>query len=175
MELTVLGSPGNRRGVSASFLPLFCEHSAKMRALPLWDFGPIAASAYRLSTMSRLEGRLFCRGLRTLRTDETVKFVLSGRAMVVLASTSLANDYSDWIAKGYRWSAVWRPYAYLTKEDTKNERSRPGSKSVSETIGRAYYLRPGKVVLVVETDAASGLSKIRMGGKASDLWTAIKT
>jgi hypothetical protein len=69
---------------------------------------------------------------------------------------------------------VGGPYAYITKENAKNEGSRFATKSVNETIGRSYYLRPGKVVLVVETDAASGLSKIRMGGIASDLWTPTK-
>src|SRR5882724_5060963 len=96
-------------------------------------------------------------------------------ALVGLASTSFGADYADWVAKGYRWSAVGGPYAYFTKEDAKNEGSRFARKSVSETIGHAYYLRPGKVVLVVETDAASGLSKIRMGGVASDLWTPTKS
>jgi hypothetical protein len=91
-------------------------------------------------------------------------------AMAGPASTSLATDLTDWVAQGYRWSRVHGPYAYMKKEDAKNQRHRP----VSETIGRAYYLRPGKVVLVVETDTASGLSKIRMGGVASDLWTASK-
>jgi hypothetical protein len=95
-------------------------------------------------------------------------------AMVGLASTTLATDYADWAAKGYRWSRVNGPHAYIKKEDAKNESSRVDRKSVSETIGHAYYLRPGKVLLVVETDAASGLSKIRMGGVASDLWTATR-
>jgi hypothetical protein len=99
---------------------------------------------------------------------------LAVAAIVGLASTSLATDDADWAAKGYRWSIVSGPYAYLAKEDAKNERSRTRHKPVSEVIGRAYYLRPGKVVFVVETDAASGLSKIRMGGVASDLWTPTK-
>jgi hypothetical protein len=95
-------------------------------------------------------------------------------AMVGLAPTSLAADYADWVAKGYRWSLVGGPYAYVAKEDAKNGGSRFAGKSVSETIDHAYYLRPGKVVLVVETDPASGLSKIRMGGVVEDLWTATK-
>jgi hypothetical protein len=94
-------------------------------------------------------------------------------AMLGLLSTSFAADYADWVAKGYRWSAVKGPHAYIKKEDAKNERLH-GSSKVSEVIGRAYYLRRGKVVLVVETEAASGLSKIRMGGVASDLWTPTK-
>ncbi len=91
-------------------------------------------------------------------------------AMVGLASTSLATDYADWVAKGYRWSAVHGRVAYVTKEEARAA----GSKSRSDSIGHAYYLRPGKLVLVLETDAASGLSKIRMSGAASDLWTATK-
>jgi hypothetical protein len=99
---------------------------------------------------------------------------LAVAAMAVLASTSLAADNTDWVAQGYRWSVVSGPYAYIAKEEAKNERSRARHKPVSEVIGRAYYLRPGKVVLIVEADAASGLSKIRIGGVASDLWTATK-
>lgn len=95
-------------------------------------------------------------------------------AMIGLVSTSLAADYTDWVAKGYRWSLVSGPYAYINKEYAKNAGSRSTGKSVSETVRHAYYLRPGKVVLVVETDVASGLSKIRIGGITSDLWTHTK-
>ncbi|MGA8657146.1 MAG: hypothetical protein WB586_13455 [Chthoniobacterales bacterium] len=91
-------------------------------------------------------------------------------AMVGLASTSSATDYADWVARGYRWSVVHGRVAYVTKEEARSA----GSKSKSDSIGHGYYLRPGKLVLVVETDAASGLSKIRMSGVASDLWTATK-
>lgn len=95
-------------------------------------------------------------------------------AMIGIASTSFAADYSDWVAKGYRWSAVNGPHAYIKKEDAKDERLHLSNKPVSEVIGRAYYLRRGKIVLVVETEAASGLSRIRMGGVTSDLWTPTK-
>lgn len=91
----------------------------------------------------------------------------------VLPATSAA-DYKDWVAKGYRWSSVSGLHAYRNKDDAKNERSRREKKSVSEEIRYAYYLRPGKVVFVVATDAADGLSQIRMGGISSDLWTPTK-
>ncbi|MGA8658347.1 MAG: hypothetical protein WB586_19575 [Chthoniobacterales bacterium] len=91
-------------------------------------------------------------------------------AMVGFASTSLAADYGDWVAKGYRWSVVHGRVAYVTKEEARSA----GNKSKSDSIGHGYYLRPGKLVLVVETDAASGLSRIRMNGAASPLWTATK-
>ena len=93
-------------------------------------------------------------------------------ALMALISTGLATDYADLVAKGYRWSRVRGAYAYHAKQEA-IKGVRPG-KSESEVVRRAYYLRPGKLVLVVETDAASGLSKIRIGGVASDLWTATK-
>jgi hypothetical protein len=102
------------------------------------------------------------------------KFSSVALAMIGFASTGFAADYTDWVAKGYRWSAVNGPHAYIKKEDAQNERSHVSHKPVSEVIGRAYYLRRGKVVLVVETEAASGLSRIRMGGVTSDLWTPTK-
>jgi hypothetical protein len=93
-------------------------------------------------------------------------------AAMALASTGWATDYAGWVAKGYRWSRVSGPYAYLTRQDAKNN-VRPG-KHESEVARRAYYLRPGKVVLVVKTDPAAGLSEIRIGGVTSDLWTATR-
>ena len=77
-------------------------------------------------------------------------------AMIGIASTSFAADYSDWVAKGYRWSAVNGPHAYIKKENAKDERLHVRNKPV------------------VETEAASGLSRIRMGGVTSDLWTPTK-
>jgi hypothetical protein len=94
--------------------------------------------------------------------------------MVGILPAIMAADYSHWVAQGYRWSSVSGLHAYRNKDDAKNERSRREKKSVSEEVRYAYYLRPGKVVLVVATDAADGLSQIRMGGISSDLWTPTK-
>ena len=91
-------------------------------------------------------------------------------AIVVLASTGLAADYADWVAKGYRWSAVHGRVAFVKKEEAKSA----GNKSKSDSTGHGYFLRPGKLVLVLETDDSSGLSRIRMNGAASPLWTATK-
>jgi hypothetical protein len=95
-------------------------------------------------------------------------------AMLGTLPDSLASDYKDWVAQGYRWSLVGGLHAYRSKDDAKNERSRRDKTSVSEKVRHAYFLRPGKVVLVVATDAADGLSEIRMGGIAFDLWTPTK-
>jgi hypothetical protein len=97
-------------------------------------------------------------------------FSLALVMMVGLASASLAADYADWVAKGYRWSAVHGRVAFVKKEEAMSA----GNKSKSDSTGHGYYLRPGKLVLVLETDDASGLSRIRMNGAASPLWTATK-
>ena len=95
-------------------------------------------------------------------------------AVLGILPATLAADYQDWVAQGYRWSLVNGLHAYRNKDDAKNERSRRENKSVSEEVRYSYYLRPGKVVLVIATDAAAGLSQIRMGGIGSDLWTQTK-
>lgn len=94
--------------------------------------------------------------------------------MVAILPAIMAAGYKDWVAQGYRWSLVSGLHAYISRDDAKNERSRRDRSSVSEKVRYAYYLRPGKCVLVIGTDAADGLSQIRMGGIASDLWTATK-
>jgi hypothetical protein len=93
---------------------------------------------------------------------------------VGILSAAFAADYKDWVAQGYRWSSVSGLHAYRKKDDAKNERSRREKSSVSEKVRYAYYLRPGKIVLVISTDTADGLSEIRMGGITADLWTATK-
>jgi hypothetical protein len=95
-------------------------------------------------------------------------------AVLGIPPATLADDYQAWVAQGYRWSLISGLHAYRNKDDAKNERSRREKKSVSEEVRYSYYLRPGKVVLVVATDAADGLSQIRMGGISSDLWTPTK-
>ena len=94
--------------------------------------------------------------------------------IVLIRPAILVADQKDWVAQGYRWSRVSGLHAYISKDDAKNERARADKKSLSEKIRYAYYLRPGKIVLVVATDDATGLSQIRMGGIASELWTATK-
>jgi hypothetical protein len=97
-------------------------------------------------------------------------------ALVGFVVTSSAVDYADLVAKGYRWSSVEGPYACPAKEDARKILARPSSSTDLDQSDRvrAYYLIPGMVVLVLETDASSGLSRIRAGGITADLWTATK-
>ena len=106
-----------------------------------------------------------------------MKVPILSLAVLIIAgiqSAAFAADYKEWVAQGYRWSSVGGLHAYLSKEDAKKERSRRDKSSVSEKVRYAYYLRPGKIVLVIGTDPADGLSEIRMGGITSNLWTATR-
>jgi hypothetical protein len=96
--------------------------------------------------------------------------------MVGLASAGLAVDYAGLAAKGYRWVTVDGPYAYPSKDEARNISSRASRKTALRHADEpiSYYLIPGMVVLVVENDTASGLSRIRAGGIAADLWTSTK-
>ena len=94
-------------------------------------------------------------------------------ALVGLALTASAADYGSLVNQGYRWVMVNGPYAYPSKEDAQNGGT--GRKSESkQPVVHAYYLIPGMVVLVVETDSSTGLSRIRAGGISAELWTATK-
>jgi hypothetical protein len=97
-------------------------------------------------------------------------------AFLQVAPTCLATDYADLVAKGYRWSKVNGRYAFPSKEDAQRKASsgEPGVDLHQSDKGRPYYLIPGMVVLVLEQDSATGLSRIRAGGITSDLWTATK-
>jgi len=100
----------------------------------------------------------------------TLFFVLLA---VGLALTALAADYGSLVNQGYRWVRVNGPYAYPAKEDAQNGGTSKKSES-KQPVVRAYYLIPGMVVLVVENDSSTGLSRIRVGGISADLWTATK-
>jgi hypothetical protein len=97
----------------------------------------------------------------------------SALAATSLISAALAADFRDLVAKGYRWVTINGPYAFRAKEDA--QKGGISRKSESEQPdGRAHYLIPGMVILVVENDSATGLSRIRAGGITTDLWTATK-
>jgi hypothetical protein len=122
-----------------------------------------------------LNGRVLGRGQdRTVNAHmkpSTLSFVLL--ALTGLTATVLAVDYGDLVNKGYRWVNVNGPYAYPAKEEAQKGGAKRNSES-GQLDGHAYFLIPGMVVLVVETDSSSGLSRIRAGGIAADLWTATK-
>ena len=91
-------------------------------------------------------------------------------------STALATNYNDLVAQGYRWATVDGPYASPSKDDLRQilkEYSEDKELELVEQL-RVYYLIPGTIVQVVQNDAASGMSQIRINGIARDLWTLSK-
>jgi hypothetical protein len=88
----------------------------------------------------------------------------------------LAADYSDLVAQGYRWATVDGPYASAAKDDLRQILKGYSEDKELELVEqlRVYYLVPGTIVQVVQTDAASGMSQIRINGIARDLWTLSK-
>ena len=98
-------------------------------------------------------------------------------AAITLTSSALGDEYSDLVAKGYRWATADGLYACVSKDDVRrmvNNPSSPGGDEVAlkmvEEV-KAYYLIPGALVQVIEDDPSSGLSKIRMAGITVDLST----
>src|ERR1700751_1937347 len=98
-------------------------------------------------------------------------------AAITLTSSALGDEYSDLVAKGYRWATADGLYACVSKDDVRRMVNNPTSPAGDEVAlkmveqVKAYYLIPGAIVQVIEDDPSSGLSKIRMAGITVDLWT----
>jgi hypothetical protein len=98
-------------------------------------------------------------------------------AAITLTSSALGDEYSDLVAKGYRWVTADGLYACVSKDDVRRMVHNPSSPAGDEVAlemveqVKAYYLIPGTIVQVIEDDPSSGLSEIRMAGIIVDLWT----
>ena len=98
-------------------------------------------------------------------------------AAITLTSGALGDEYRDLVAEGYRWVTADGLYACVSKDDVRQMVNNPSSPAGDEVAlkmveeVKAYYLIPGTIVQVVENDASSGLSEIRMAGITVDLWT----
>jgi hypothetical protein len=91
-------------------------------------------------------------------------------------TTATATDFKALAEQGYRWVRVNGPYATPNKGDAAKLAD---AKSASSDIelqdkAHAYFLLPGMLVLVLENDTASGLSRVRASGIVVDLWTETK-
>jgi hypothetical protein len=102
--------------------------------------------------------------------------VTAGAVALGTVSTALATNYYDLVAQGYRWATVDGPYASPAKDDLRQILKGYSEDKELELVEqlRVYYLVPGTIVQVVQTDAASGMSQIRINGIARDLWTLSK-
>jgi hypothetical protein len=91
-------------------------------------------------------------------------------------TTATATDFKALAEQGYRWVRVNGPYATPNKNDAAKL---AGAKSAATDVElqdktHAYFLLPGMLVFVLESDNASGLSRVRASGIVVDLWTETK-
>jgi hypothetical protein len=100
--------------------------------------------------------------------------ILSVSVLVVaLTCSAFAADYKKLAAEGYRWVTVDGPYAGKTEQAVQritNHRTDMTEMQMSQNL-EAYYLIPGKIVLVLKNDPATKMSQIQFGGITQPLWT----
>jgi hypothetical protein len=91
-------------------------------------------------------------------------------------TTTTATDFKALAEQGYRWVRVNGPYATPNKNDaTKLADAKSAATDVElQDKTHAYFLLPGMLVFVLESDSASGLSRVRASGIVVDLWTETK-
>jgi hypothetical protein len=90
-----------------------------------------------------------------------------------LIGAALADNYNDLVTQGYRWITIDGPFACDSQADVQRitgHRTDAVELQMIEDL-QAYYLIPGTLVQVVQDDAATGMSQIRLGGITRDLWT----
>jgi len=94
-------------------------------------------------------------------------------AATVIASIALGGKYDDLTAKGFRWATADGPFATVSKDDAHLVANHPPDHVILKMVEqvKVFYLTPGTIVQVTEDDPHTGLSKIRMAGITSDLWT----
>jgi hypothetical protein len=115
--------------------------------------------------------------LGTTQKGLAAKFI--GLICILAAATvtrAAATDFKALAEEGYRWVRVNGPYATPNKEDaTKLAEAKSAATDVElQDKTHAYFLLPGMLVYVLETDNASGLSKVRASGIVVELWTETK-
>jgi hypothetical protein len=90
-----------------------------------------------------------------------------------LTCASVAENYSDLAAQGYRWIAVNGPYACPTKQDLERITTDPSDETELRMVEdlEAYYLIPGTISRLVQEDPVSGMSQVLLAGITTPLWT----
>ena len=102
-----------------------------------------------------------------------VPTIVLAAAAVGLGSTASADPYKDLATQGYRWVIVDGPYACLSKDDVRKIAGHRTDRIEVEMVQelRAYYLIRGVIIQVVQEDAASGMSQVRLPGGFRTFWT----
>ena len=109
------------------------------------------------------------RGNTGVRSVATLACLALGTLLFVSGYRATAGKFGDLAAKGYRWVLVDGPYACPKREDAMAVAEHPQTGVDVNNPTKAYYLVKGSIVQLLETDGA--LSKIRLAGITSDLWT----
>jgi hypothetical protein len=91
-------------------------------------------------------------------------------------TTATATDFKALAEQGYRWVRVNGPYATPNKNDAAKLADAKSAATDVELQDKthAYFLLPGMLVFVLESDSAAGLSRVRASGIVVDLWTETK-
>ena len=90
-----------------------------------------------------------------------------------LTPAVLTDKYDDLAAKGYRWVSVDGPFGFRSRDDLRQivkDRSEGYEVKLIEQL-RTYYLIPGTIVQLIQKDAASGTSQIKLKRVSRPLWT----
>jgi hypothetical protein len=111
-------------------------------------------------------------GIRSIRATRCISKLLAWLSVALIAGAASATDFQSLAKQGYRWVTVNGPYACPKKEDAEKLAAARDVSSNLELQDRthAYFLLPGMIVLVLESDPSSGLSRIRASGIVVDLW-----
>jgi hypothetical protein len=90
-----------------------------------------------------------------------------------LACASVAQNYNDLAARGYRWVTVNGPYACPTKQDLERITGHRTDETELRMVEglEAYYLIPGTIARLVREDPVSGMSQLFLAGITTSLWT----
>jgi hypothetical protein len=100
----------------------------------------------------------------------TLGSLLIGTLLLVSGYKATAGKYGDLASQGYRWALVDGPYACPKREDAISVGEHPAESGLDENNPtKAYYLVKGSIVQLLET--AGIVSRIRLPGISSDLWT----
>lgn len=90
-----------------------------------------------------------------------------------LAGNALADNYSNWVAQGYRWVNVNGPYACITEQQVQQITGRHSAQTELQMLQnvQAYYLIPGTIALVIKENTATGMTQVHLSGITVPLWT----
>lgn len=104
---------------------------------------------------------------------KVAKLICIAAVAVGLTPTALADKYDDLAAKGYRWVNVNEPFGFRSRNDLRHIVKDRGEGKEFEFIEqlRAYYLIPGTLVQVIQSDPVSGTSQIQLNRVSRPLCT----